>query len=400
MSPLFAYSGSGKLTTDRGIIDNCDFLVETLQDGDIQLHCKQSNPLAFAGDTEGFSSFEGVTNDRSKVFVTGEFIRANISSTFGNEANSSATYTASGQSIVTVQYTDNDIVEIRFGVNNFEFAGEYGEEITTSSNVIRTLNHLKLQFEGINIVIRKPNDYDERLKEMKASKNTNVTCEFIYRVSVDKLEQITQITDTICNLLSIAKGKRINWIYLATKDIDGQLVSIEHHHRITSDFTGFELIDKNPPELIVYYLNKCYETYKSLDSTFHFLNIANTVMDIRSRGFLETRCLVIFSLMEYLVRKASFTSKKDTFKSKIEKTILKYRVPISCSEISDFIKSRNSLVHEMQFLTANPLAEYQASLHLLDKLILRILDYDSWYINMEDMSKWTGEQKHKLTPSP
>lgn len=105
----------------------------------------------------------------------------------------------------------------------------------------------------------------------------------------------------------------------------------------------------------------------------------------------------------YKLVRATFTSiekgKADSMAAKskgfnypaIQKKIKRFRdefkVPLQNQEITDFKETRDSLVHSMKFRTENPLAEYLSAVHLLDRMLLCLLGYDGYYIDITSLER-------------
>jgi len=391
------YCGRGEVYLNQKA-NKCAFEAGQLRDGRIRLVCTWDSFVADF-DSHEHMRFNGLTDTGKRITITGHALprKSNVSS-ISNEGITTSTYMTiyefSGETHFEVgAYDQNQIIELHFAVTNLEFIGTEVEEVNLGH---LRLNSIKLNLDGSEVVIRQSPDYDERLKALDTTKNVDVTAEIVVEATAKYISEILQLVDTLCALLSIAKGKKINWIFYDVFDANQNLVFTEHQPRITVLYTGVELIDHMPPENVPNFLGTCYPHYVALDSLYHFNRIVNAFVDVRSRGFLETRCLALFSLIEYLVRK---TSTSGSLRQMLEATIKKYKAPISDTEVTSYIKTRNSLVHEMSFVTSDSRAEYFQVVHLLDKLVLCILGYDSYYINITNLPQASGGQSDKLTPT-
>lgn len=218
------------------------------------------------------------------------------------------------------------------------------------------------------------NNYEQRIKRVRDRGEIDITAEIVIETNRAELSQIFDLVSTVCDLLSIARCKKINWLYYDVF-IDEEIVYKEHQPRIVTPYAGFEVIDHMPPENTVNFLQQCYPHYIALDGNFKFSAVTNIYTDAHSRGFIETKCLAAFSLIEYLAKK---TTKPPTVLPKkrhlelwqwLEAIIEEYKVPIDSTNRGDYIKIRNSLIHDMKF-TGNPQEQYFQALHFLDRLLL------------------------------
>ena len=389
------YSGSGQLNVDDTWTP-CNFVAGQLKNGDIYLECLIDNHRPFPKFNENIV-FEGKTSEGKDISISGHGIARNTHHSIGQGTNSTRIlFDFSGNSHLKIgQFTSSQLKELRLAITNFEFIGTDFEEIEPNSVRRNTLN---VTLDSIPITFRQVDNYETIIKQLRTGRGVDITCELILPITEGReLENLLELANILADLLTIAKSRKINWIYYDLYGKDSNIIFTEHNPRITSKFAGFEMIDKMPPQNIVDFLNTCFTEYKKQNSIYHFSNIANSFTDIHSNGFLETRCLALFSLIDYIVHKSS-TAKE--LRQRLKETFTHFKAPISDNEISAYIKTRNNLVHEMQFVTNNPFSEYQQVVHLLDKLLLRILGYDGYYINIENLPHESGDQSDKLIPTP
>jgi|GEM_PF-5093330 len=376
----------------RGYVNNiaCDFEVVQLANGTIIICCEAHELLhnSKTGDVE----LKGNTFDGITIEAFGKAILENSSLHFGGDQPHKYCFRSSGFFEIRV-YEDviDDVVRLEFGLVNFEFWGNETEHI---SNAKIALNKLRHELDGVEICFKQLDSYNEILENLKSKKDVNVTCELIFEIGNQSLQEVFALVDVICNLLTIARGRKINWIYHKSIDANGSTLTI-HQPRITSEFKGFELIDFQHKETLDF-LDQCYPAYMKLNSTYHFDHIANILSDCHASGFLETRCLAMFSVVDSLVKRVS---QDRQLRRRIQAFVKHHKIPISESEISNFIDSRNKLTHELEFFSSDYQTEYFDNLHFLHRLILGALGYSSYYINVTRHPLYTGSKADKLTPT-
>ena len=69
-------------------------------------------------------------------------------------------------------------------------------------------------------------------------------------------------------------------------------------------------------------------------------------------------------------------------------------------DVGFFVKCRNKLVHNSEFVTADPTEEYKRNLTIFHKMLLRALDYDYKYINRHDGWNLKGQSSEDLSCGP
>jgi hypothetical protein len=391
------YEGVGQIRAAERELLSCRFEVSQFTNADIILICRTTE-LRYLDFPQ--ISFTGTTELGERLLVEGQshHIRSSISLSSEGKYQVHVFQFVGESKLAVGNSTWNGQFEIRFAIANLDFFGTVVEELQSGT---LTLNKIELELENKRIVVRQLDDYKDRLEYIKNTRGSDITCELIIPLTQKEIKASFNLANIICDLLSLARGKRVNWLYFRVLN-SGTCIYTEHQPRIVTSYEGFEVIDAMPPENTLYFLEQCYPHYINLDLDFQFLNVINIFTAIRSGGFLETRCLAAFSLIEYLAKKANKPPKgrsQPTLKQWLKTIVSEYQVPITASEIDEFKDIRNSLVHEMRFMPGDSLEQYWKVLHFLDRLLLRILGYDGYYINVTQMPEWRGSNKHKLTPT-
>jgi hypothetical protein len=396
------YTGNGQLSRKGYGPEGCSFEAGQFSDGEIIIICAISDIIFDGKDDE--ITLVGITSDGQNFMANGYAIqnRYSVNLSHEREAPVQIVLRSSGEFHLGLGDADwQGHASIHFYATNFKFTGMHTEEIEPNH---WRLNHIKLNLDSRDITLRQMDNYEQRIKQIEDKHETDITAEFVIEINRDDLLETFNLISVLCDLLSIARGKRINWIYYDVL-IDGAQVYREHQPLIVTPFAGFEVIDHMPPKNTVYFLQTCYPHYVKLDTMFRFLNVTNIYTAVRSGGFIETRCLAAFSLVEYLAKKVTTPptppgrKREPEFRQWLEAIINEYHVPIDPTEITSFVKIRNSLVHEMKFLPSDPQEQYFQVMHFLDRILLRILGYDSYYLPATELNQWAGANKFKLTPT-
>lgn len=378
------YHCSGQMSSGEDIYI-CQFIVTQYCNGHILIKCSFDNVAALHSSKTNIV-LQGMTESSQQIEITGSFLTPKFthSHNFDGISTLSAMLTSSGKVTVKIGKISN-ASRLCFALTNLAF-----DEINYTSHTIQ------FELEEVSFIIRKIAGYKIILDNMKQTKNANVTCELIVELDKLNIDEIYSIVDHICNLLTIAKGKRINWICYRGINDNNQIVYIEHQERITSPYAGFELIDKKPPDLLPEFIETCYPAYSKLDSDYNFHSIANIYSDIRSSVFLETRSLALVALVDSWTKKLKLTG---DLAQRLKQIGAMYDVPITEAECEDFRDFRNMIAHELSFdKNSTEYEQYGKALHFFDRLLLRILDYTGYYLPITEFLGWVGEKKHELTP--
>lgn len=288
---------------------------------------------------------------------------------------------------------------IRFAITNFLFCGN-DKQAGGRSNC---LNVLKLKLDGLNISFQKVASYDNVVNSVDRGEETEVTCELTIEVAGRSQEEILEFARNICDLLTIAKGRKINWINYKVYDANSSIIFTSHQSQRTDpNNNGYKLIDFKRAQTTVTYLEQCYPAYKQFDLCHPTMlnEVANIIVDANTPRFFLNRALIMFSMVDALSNKVS--SNGGDFTARIRCLKTRYNVCLDDDEISFFVKSRNNVVHELKFRNSDindMIEEYEKCYHIFHRLLLRILDYQSHYFDIT-LQRYSGIKINILRPCP
>ena len=366
------FHGKGNL---HGV--DCEFEIGQQSNGDIYLRCHSQELLPNNNDNIEFIGLA----DEGPVHVNGKFIRTTV------RGNYDYYYCNAGKLEMNVGELDwSRAHTVKFSITNFKFAGNKIQEYSTGG---WRRTDLKLKLDGVNISFEKVEMYDSIIKSLARNKNTEITCELVIEVDNHVQEEIIEIVDRVCSLLTIARGTKINWISYKLLDSDSELICHHCEPRITVSYTGMPLVKSiNLPKCTVDFLTQCYPTYKERNTKYHFEDIGNFLVDIHSRGFLETKCLLLFSVAEVLARRVANI---DNARQRLRCFVDEHNVPaVKCEhnkcgldgatceetcEIGMFVSDRREFVHFMQFREDELQIGYYRNLNFLHRMILSALNF-------------------------
>ena len=286
---------------------------------------------------------------------------------------------------------------IRFAITNFLFCGN-DEQAGGRSNC---LNVLKLKLDGLNISFQKVASYDNVVNSVDRGEKTEVTCELVIEAASRSQKEIIKIADSICDLLTIAKGRKINWINYEVYDANSSIIFTSHQSQPTDPNNGYELIDFKWPRTAVTYLEQCYPAYKQFDLCHPTMlnRVATMIFDSNTTRFTLPHALVMFSVVDALSNKVSSNR---YFRDRIRCLKTLYNVCLDEKEIKFFKESRDSVVHELKFCNSDindMIEEYEKCYHIFHRLLLRILDYQSHYFDIT-LQRHSGIKINILRPCP
>ena len=326
---------------------------------------------------------------------------------------------------------ENTKIQYRFKITNFKFIGNQPYKV----NETTTQAELKISINGIDIIIRPVSGYNKIIKDIEYTHNVAVTADLLIKGSIENKDNILQIVDNVCSLLSLAKGTKINWISYTLENNDGEVLEKYYSNRVTKSYSALRLISYENPSDLKKYLESTYVNYINKINDWKFNIIIEEFIDAAKEGdYLEFRGLKLAATMEFILGKykslnnCEFYIPKDEFdKNKIESRIKKalecelsgiltikqigslskgikglnritfkeslvklyddLKFTLSKEEkekIKSFIELRNNLVHRSDFQPfkeTNSWVNYRFMLAFVSKIILGRLGYVGNYLD-------------------
>jgi hypothetical protein len=418
---LFSCSGTGELFDSEEKPWRCQFEAGQLHNGDCLILCDFTESIpSISLYLEPPLRFSGTTED-GRTLTTSDLIQTNYLPE--TPKDQSGTYLA-------------------LHARRLDFASE---EKSLAKSAIFGLSNLALRGQPIRLpheqgeLIISPIGGQTRESRLRTLKGIFVSAELEIPWQPNE-ESLHQVVDDICYLLSLARGTKIQWIYRADVNEDGKILRSSQFYRVTKKYTPLSLIDYSQPEAIEQFLTKALPIYQSRRESWSMRNVIDSYLDAKSEGdFLEMRGVKLAVAVEML--KASFIEAtghpeymmdpeefalllpdlKAALKSSVGAALnspqrrcayghlqslnrLQFRevlkplcdflgLEVNDEDLSLFVKSRNNLIHHGRFTsdrryklegTGNfndSTQEYFWLAHFVDRLFLRLVDYDGPYFD-------------------
>ena len=433
------HKGNGEITLINDEIYKCSFELYQKEDSRIFLLCKFVDGNYSISDliiTRNFNvkKFKGKTTDNFECYT-----EKMILGDFPNIPNSEDCIMFYLHEIEIITSNKSDENVFCFKIINF-CLNKYDNFELSLPNFFQGKN------QKLNFLFKPLDNYEEINRNLRINRNVEVTSEIIYinNENLFSIEQIIEVIDDICHILSIANGTKIQWTsYKFNKD---SYVHEKYLNKTTSSYTPFFVIAPDTNSIKIF-IETVYSTFIEKKDTYNLKWIINAFLDSKSEGhYTGTRGLravvVMEMLREYFLKTKSieghifqtnvFKKIKKNIKKEIERTLendIKNNVDSSdekkemlFSKISDlnrktfkeilvsflksidfdvekenddiecFIKSRNALVHRGQFFYdiynesdckyKSSFEEFTFIINFIDKVILKLIRYSGFYLNI------------------
>lgn len=133
---------------------------------------------------------------------------------------------------------ENTKIQYRFKITNFKFIGN--KRYKVNETTIQT--ELKITINGIDIFIRPVNGYNKIIKDIEYTHNVAVTADLLVEGNIENKDNIIQIVNNICSLLSLAKGTKINWISYTIENNNEEVLEKYYSNRVTKSYSALMLL--------------------------------------------------------------------------------------------------------------------------------------------------------------
>ncbi len=431
------YRGDGEVTLINNEIYKCSFELYQKQDKGIVLWCKFIDYglvlKLLISKKLNVKKFNGKTKDKFECYTENNL--DNFYITYFDEKN---TIFYLKEIEITTKNKSN-MNGLYFKITNFCLNKFDNFELSLP-------NYFQGKNQKLNFLFKPLDNYEEINRNLRINRNVEVTSEIIYinNENLFSIEQIIEVIDDICHILSIANGTKIQWTsYKFNKD---SYIHEKYLNRATSPYTPFFIIAQDINSIKIF-TETIYSTFIKKKDTYNLKWIVNAFLDSKSEvtytGTRGLRAVVVMEMLrEYFLKTESienyifqtkvFKKIRKNIKKEVERTLeddIKNNVNLSVEkkemlllkipelnrktfkeilisflesidfdvekendDIECFIKSRNALVHRGQFFYdihnesdckyKSSFEEFTFIINFIDKVILKLIGYSGYYLNI------------------
>lgn len=441
----YSYSGSGTIGTADGRTYDCTFTAGQFSSGRtvVLAACgKDAFPIAFGQCT----SFVGVTVDGSRLASTRRLHEIAHLPDVPKEAGPGVWVALVIQRLELEVLPDAEHSMVKYELTNVALPPRPVHP--PSSGALPTLQRIT-EYARVMGELRVH-------KDIRVT--GELCCPVAPATSVDASEDYVR---DVCGVLSVANGTPVVWITSSHFDAEGHLIRRIHNEGITKDYSGHHLIPHNKPDLYQEFLDITLPAYQRKRDEYRLdQGTLASYLDAKAEhDFLELRGVKAVVAMELLrttmlrIPEAGLSAEildadvfsalspaitsavsdrlrckvsgeslgamlahlpalnRRSFRNHLRRTVKFLGAQIPQREQEHFISCRNKLVHECAFhcksnaksdqedqsVPKTPWAEYCFLVHVLDRLILAMLEYSGVYY---DWTEIDGPQERSLAATP
>lgn len=426
---LAEYEGRGTLRQGDSADTQCTFRAFQLRDGYVVVLCEAPDAgLSWLLSSARAMGLTGTTVDGWPVTAKG-LCETNYLPDLTNRE--SGVYSAYRADSLDVAFRSSEVSRMsRFAITNLTLANP---ELRVSHPSIKEAR------------IRRADGYPERVKRLYTVKGIDVTA--YLEVHADNTSVRESAADDICYLLSVARATKVQWIAREDYSEDGAPVQFHYAPRVTKVYCALPTIDPRHPRDTEGFLEVALPRYLANRDKWQAPGLVDTYLDAKAEAdYLEVRGIKLAVAMEVLKEAfvsatqqpylacsdAEFRAVRPKLKTAIGGVLCQHgwqgpqraivygnlgalnrvsfrdHVAALCayldlalpeSDLKLFVRCRDSLVHRGRFYSesateedreslaphSTSVEEYFWLLHVLDRLLLRIVGYRGPYIDWSDV---------------
>ena len=241
---IAAYEGKGTLTFKDALKVKCRFRAGQLATGEVILLC-DGMELDPYSDTCGrlideqselyVASLHGKTCDGFQVRVDGGFSFFNYLTNPPTDLTEA--WAAFGVRELSIQARSlKGMAQALYGLTNVDI---FGTERIEGRPISRFLP-LSLELNGARTetIVKPVEDRIRAIRELRALRGMEITAKATGHVSTNKdIERLDKAMDTLCYLLSVARGTRVQWLFRHVDGSGGKRLSSTHYGRAKKPYS-------------------------------------------------------------------------------------------------------------------------------------------------------------------
>jgi hypothetical protein len=440
------YVGSGSLELNGNVPIECRFELVQTSDGRLVALCQRDDRCLYLSPEGEKGRLVGQLQDgRELEFDNVIIMRSNAHTTYDESGETSSSHVVITGNEVTVKANNQSMnsVTVVFALTNLTLLGTDSYIVGNPDGSGEAKRQQSLALGQREAVIRPLSDYSEIVRELKASRGTDVTSELLTTAaSAHQLDEAIGLADDLCLLLTLARGCRVEWLCYDVVGSADEVLGSYHRSAITKRWGSLQLIATTPPEDTKHFLESAYPKLREVEEPWEFRNAVSVYTDGKTEGdFLESRALKLAVAMEHLVgRYLSQVDKAHILPPEVFKAALPqvrsavgqllqeslataeagqiemmanhvqafnwypFRRALAeiCTEVGlragskergRFKDIRDELVHRASFHPryGTPWEQYRLMMTFIGKVLLAILGYDGYYYDWTKPPGWIGE---------
>jgi len=310
------YAGDGTLKTATEGRVACSFRLVQMANGSIYADCRaEDDPHVVFGKLKPGTNaeFAGTTDNGYQVNAKGIILSATLS---GRRTTEPAATSARVRLLceASVSVSAHDVLapaSAQFSLVNFEFTGTQGFTIVHGDGSKSMGLQLPLELGDRVVTLRRVDDYDEVLRALRAIRGVDVTCHATMPISsLDDLHDAREVVDTLCKLLTLARGTQVVWINCDVRSISGQVTKSCLRDAVTKRFGTLSTIGPDERKRTKAFVEAAFPRVAEVNDLWNLHAVVTTLTDAKSEGdCLESRALKLAVCIEML--RARFLDRQD-----------------------------------------------------------------------------------------
>lgn len=297
-------SGTGQFVlAGNQMSENGPFWIGQAHNGNVLICYKDGilSPIELQSD---LTSFSGVTDSGFQVATIGKLYPMRQHLDFLDQSRCTIVL-ASEVHLATL--SPSTAVRERYGLTNFLYCGT--EQLQVEPNHWQLALPLTIRYENQSIAgkIHMLPDYDSASRLLEAVRGIRVTVELEIDMTASEMSvsNLDTAVDTLCRVLSLARGTHVTWVYRTSVNADGRPVGAVYSNRPTFGYHSGAILDDSPNDATNtrQFVEETCSEYIAKSSPYMLdKGSLDTYLEGKAEGqYLETRALKLVVAMEMLV---------------------------------------------------------------------------------------------------
>lgn len=226
---LASYKGRGRLHFVDGRQWECNFVVEHYVDLGVLLSCEENNEDLCIFNIKS-TLFEGTGFDENLGEFTVRSFR-NLHNTHSHIESSGTCTLNFSVDAIKIERTEHEVaVQARYGITNFAYYPTDWLPATGDKGTIGKLGlNLNTELGSLAVDIERQANYENVKKYISKYHAIRVTCEAVVHLDSGEFsESIDGVIGGLCQVMSVARGTRIIWVYRKLLDAANRPCKIYH----------------------------------------------------------------------------------------------------------------------------------------------------------------------------
>jgi hypothetical protein len=284
---------------------------------------------------------------------------------------------------------------VRFGLTNFDFVGT----TPRGGELVLPLT-LETPADSVSVYVEPRPDMRQIMRRLMTLRSVEVTCEMVAEsvLSAEQVERLQQVCDELAYVLSVARGTKVQWIYVDVYDDSGACLSRLHREAVTKPYSGLPPLHPGLEhrDATRRFIENAFRVFASTGTQLRLTRaMIDSYLDARLQtDYLEMRgvkATIVIEMLRWI--SGGDRTRRSALKAALASLSRRVGLRAKGRALDALEASRNHLIHQGYFYCqiapepkkyaglSSPWREYTFLINFIDVLFLKLLGYDGPYLD-------------------